>query len=296
MLAINVAVVVVQLVAGLAASSVGLVADAAHNLTDVAAIALSLFAIRLTRRPPNTSRSFGYHRSTVLAAQANAAVLLAVTAIIGYQAVLRLLHPRAVSGGVVVLVALGALVANGLAALLLVERGGHDLNMRSAVLHLSADAMASGGVAIAGAVMLAAGGLWWLDPAVSLAIAALIGVQSFALVKDAADVLLESTPSWLDLGALVSTMQAVAGVEEIHDVHAWSLSSEVCALSAHLVLVGHPSLEQAQAVSDTVKAVIAGPFAIAHATLELECETCVSGDAPPCAMDGLAGAGRPHRG
>jgi cobalt-zinc-cadmium efflux system protein len=184
------------------------------------------------------------------------------------------------------------LVANGFAALLLMERGGHDLNMRSSLLHMSADAMASGGVAVAGALMLLVGGWWWLDPAVSLAIAGLIGVQSFALVRDAAGVLLESTPSRLDLCALVSTIEAVAGVEEIHDVHAWSLSSEVCALSAHLVLVGHPSLEEAQAVSDAVKAAIAGPFGIAHATLELECETCVSGDSAACSMDGLAGARR----
>jgi cobalt-zinc-cadmium efflux system protein len=290
-LAINAAVVVGQAVAGLLASSVALVADAGHNLTDVAAIVLALMAIRLTRRPPDSNRSFGYHRSTVLAAQANAAFLFAVTAIVGYEAVQRLLHPHPVRGGLVVLVALGALVANAMAAGLLYERHGHDLNMRSSVLHMAADAGASAGVAIAGAVILLAGGLFWLDPLVSLAVAVLIGVQSFVLVRDAIDVLLESTPSGLDLEHLMAVVKAVPGVEEVHDVHAWSLSSEVYALSAHVVLLGHPTLEEAQLVSEAVKAAIAGPFGIAHATLDLECETCVSGNTPPCAMDNLTPAG-----
>jgi cobalt-zinc-cadmium efflux system protein len=294
-LAINMVVVGAQVTAGLAGSSVGLLADAAHNLTDVAAIGLSLFAIRLTRRPPDRSRSFGYHRSTVLAAQANAAVLLAVTAVIGYESVMRVLHPHPVRGGLVSAVAVGALLANAGAALVLLERGGHDLNMRSAVLHMGADAAASAGVAVAGAVIAVTGGLYWLDPVVSLGIAVLIGAQSFALVRDATEVLLESTPSGLDLGELVATVSAVAGVEEVHDIHAWSLSSELYALSAHLVLLGHPSLEEAQAVSDAVKAAIAGPYRIAHATLDLECETCVSGDSPPCAMDGLSSGAQLHR-
>jgi cobalt-zinc-cadmium efflux system protein len=289
-LIVNVAIVGGQVVAGIVASSVGLMADAAHNLTDVAALLLAFFAIRLTRRPPNSSRSFGYHRSTVLAAQANAAFLFAVTAIIGYEAVLRLLHPHPVRGGLVAAVALGALVANALAASLLYERRGHDLNMRSAVLHLAADAGASAGVCVAG-LLIWAGGPSWLDPAVSLAIALLIGLQSFLLVRDTIDVLLESTPRGLDMDGLMGIMTAVRGVEDIHDVHAWSLSSEVYALSAHVVLLGHPTLEEAQRVSDAVKAAIALRFGIAHATLDLECETCVSGDTPPCAMDSLTPAG-----
>ncbi len=277
-----------QVVAGLLASSVGLIADAAHNLTDVAAILLAYFALRLTRRPPNSNRSFGYHRSTVLAAQANAAFLIAVSAIIGYEAVLRLLHPHPVKGGVVAAVAVGALAANGLAAWLVFERRSRDHNMRAVALHMTADAAASAGVAGAGIVILLTGGLSWLDPAVSLAIAVLIGVQSSKLVRDTTDVLLESTPSGLDMDDLKEVMSAVPGVEDVHDVHAWSLSSDVYALSAHVVLLGHPTLEEAQLVSVSVKAAIAGRFGIAHATIDLECETCISGDTPPCAMDNLA--------
>ena len=290
-LAINLVVVLGQVVGGVLASSVGLLADAAHNLTDVAAIGLALIAIRLTRRPPDRSRSFGYHRSTVLAAQANAAFLFAATAIIGYEAVVRLLHPHAVRGGIVVVVAVGALVANASAAVLLFERHGRDLNMRAALWHMAADAAASAGVAVAGTVILVTGGLSWLDAVVSLAIAVLIGVQSFRLVRDAVDVLLESTPSGLPLDELVAAMLAVPGVEDVHDVHAWSLSSEVYALSAHVVLLGHPTLEQAQLVSEVMKAKMASTYGISHATLDLECETCISGNTPPCAMDNLVPTG-----
>ena len=288
-LAINVAVVAVQVVAGLAASSVGLLADAAHNLTDVAAIGLAAWAVRLTRRPPNRARTFGYHRSTVLAAQANAAVLFAVTALIGYEAIRRLVHPHPVHGATVAIVAAAVVVANAVAAGIVFERHGRDLNVRSLVLHLAADAIASGGVAVAGLAIFLAGGLYWLDPLVSLVIAVLIAVQSCLLVRDSVDVLLESTPSGLHVDELAAAMRAVAGVEDVHDIHAWALSSEVSALSAHVVLLGHPTLEEAQAVSEAIKAGLAGAFGIAHATLDLECETCCEGP-PRCAMDDLSAA------
>jgi cobalt-zinc-cadmium efflux system protein len=292
-LAINLLVVVGQAVAGVSAHSLGLLADAGHNLTDVAALLIALVAVRLARRRPTAARSYGYHRSTVLAAQANAAGLLVATAVISIEAIRRLLHPSPVRGGLVLLVALGALVFNGFAALLLVERDRHDLNMRAALLHMVADAGSSAGVAVAGAVMLLTGGTSWLDPAVALAVAAVIAVQAVLLVREANVVLLESTPTGVDPVELRGAMAAVQGVEEVHDLHAWSLSSEVRALSAHVVLTGHPTLEQAQAVGEQVKAAIAR-FGILHATLELECEACVSGDEPPCSIDttdgSLAGA------
>jgi cobalt-zinc-cadmium efflux system protein len=287
-LAINLLLVAGQAIAGLAAHSLGLLADAGHNLTDVGALLVSLVAVRLALRRPTASRSYGYHRSTVLAAQANAAGLLLVTALISVEAIRRLAHPAAVKGGLVVAVALIAVLFNGLAALLLVERDGHDLNMRAALLHMLADAGTSAGVAVAGLVILLTGGMAWLDAAVSLVVAAVIAVQALMLVREANAVLLESTPAGLELDRLVAAMKAVGGVEEVHDVHAWSLSSEVTALSAHVVLTGHPSLEEAQALGEQVKSAVAG-FGIAHITLELECETCVTGDAPPCSMDSSAG-------
>jgi cobalt-zinc-cadmium efflux system protein len=294
-LVINLVVVLVQVTGGLVGHSLGLLADAGHNLTDVAAVALSLVAVRLTRRPPTVARSFGYHRSSVLAALANAGLIIAMAMLIAFEALRRLTHPHPVTGGLVVAVALGALIANAAAAALLLESGGHDLNMRSALLHMTGDALASGGVAAAGAVIAITRGWYWLDPLVSVGVAVLIAVQAIRLVWDAAEVLLESTPSGLDMAGLTAAMSCVTAVEDVHDVHAWSLSSEVRALSAHVVLAGHPTLEEAQMVGEAVKAAIARPFGIAHATLELECETCVEGDADPCTIEELSPTGRPHR-
>jgi cobalt-zinc-cadmium efflux system protein len=283
-LGLNVGLVAAQGVLGLVAHSLGLLADAGHNLSDVAAVLVSLVAVRWARRAPTAERSYGYHRGTILAAVANATTILAVTAFIVYEGLQRLSHPEPVRGGVVVAVALAAFAINAGAALVLRERGS-DLNMRSALLHMAGDAIASLGVAMAGLVILLTGRFLWLDPMVSMAIGGLIAVEALWLVRQAAEVLLESTPRDVDLHDLTATMCAVEGVESIHDLHVWSLSSEVRALSAHVVLAGHPSLEEAQVVGERIKKTVGSPFAIAHSTLELECEPCADGEHGPCGMD-----------
>jgi cobalt-zinc-cadmium efflux system protein len=284
-LVLNLAIVIVQVIAGFAAGSLGLLADAGHNVADLVAVVFALIAVRLVRRPPTPARSFGMHRSTILAAQANAAGLLVATALIVYEAVGRLLHPHTVESGVVVVVALFALLGNGFSAWIVRERHGHDLNMRAVMAHFVADALGSAGVAVAGAVMLITGDTAWLDPAVSLIISALIAWQAWQLLRATADVLLESTPEGLDVDELAAAIAAVAGVDSVHDLHVWSLSSDVRALSAHIVVSGHPTLEEAQAVGVAVKDHIGPRFAIAHATIELECEHCADDrDADACAM------------
>ena len=310
-LGLNLTIVVAQVVVGIVAASLGLLADAAHNLTDVAAIVASLIAVRLARRSANASRSFGYHRGTILAAQANAASILVVCVLVGFEAVRRFNDPHAVQGGLVLVVALVAAAANFGAAAVLggdgaahahghdghghglghdghdghdhgpddgPDDGGdaHDLNMRSALLHMISDGAVSVGVALAGLVILLTGGWYWLDPAVSLVISVVIGVQGWRLLRSTADVLLESTPAGLDVDLLSAAIVAVDGVESVHDLHVWTLSSDVRALSAHVVLDAQASLAQAQVVSTEVKAAIGGRFRISHATLELECEACGS--------------------
>lgn len=140
-------------------------------------------------------------------------------------------------------------------------------------------------MAVAGVVILVTGRFLWLDAAMSMAIGVLIAVEAYQLVRQAAEVLLESTPRDVDLGHLTAAMRTVEGVETVHDLHVWSLSSEVRALSADLVLSGHPSLEEAQVVGDRVKSAVASPFSIAHSTLELECEPCADAADGPCGMD-----------
>jgi cobalt-zinc-cadmium efflux system protein len=303
-LCLNLALVAGQLIFGVAAHSLGLISDAGHNLADVAAVLTSLVAVRYARRAATAARSFGYHRGTILAALVNAGGILAVTLLIVYGAVDRLVHPVHVRAGVMVVVAVAACLINTAAALVLYERDTLDLNMRAALLHMGGDALASLGVAAAGLVILATGRFYWLDPAVSLGIAALIAAEAYRLVRQAVDVLLESTPADLDLQRVSAAMTSVDGVDAVHDLHVWSLSSEVRALSAHLVLSGHPTLEEAQVVGEHVKARVGGPFAIAHTTLELECEPCPDGTEDRCTMDAVTTAGRavggdrahPHRG
>lgn len=293
-LALNLVLVAAQVVFGLAGHSLGLLADAGHNLSDVAAVAVSLVAVQWARRAPTAERSYGYHRGTILAALANAATILTVTALIVYEGVRRLAHPQPVEGGLVLAVALAAFCVNAVAALLLRE-GGADLNMRSALLHMAGDALASLGVAAAGLVILLTGRMLWLDPLVSIAIGVLIAVEGVQLVRQAADVLLESTPGDVDLARLTAAMNDVEGVENVHDLHVWSLSSDVRALSAHLVLAGHPSLEEAQVVGERVKDAVGEPFSIAHSTLELECEPCTDGACGPCGIDAALATDPPEK-
>lgn len=283
-LGLNLALAVGQVAFGLVAHSLGLLADAGHNLSDVAAVVVSLVAVRWARRAPTAERSYGYHRGTILAALVNAATILAVTGVILYEGLRRLGDPQPIEAGIVVGVALAAFAANAGAAVVLREKGS-DLNMRSALLHMAGDAIASLGVAMAGLVILVTGRFLWLDPVMSMGIGVLIAVEAFQLVRQAAEVLLESTPRDVDLDRLTATISTVAGVETVHDLHVWSLSSEVRALSAHLVLAGHPSLEEAQVVGERVKSAVAAPFSIAHSTLELECEPCAEPDEARCGMD-----------
>ena len=290
-LGLNVVIVVVQVVFGIIAHSLGLLADAGHNITDAAAVILSLLAVRWARKKPTGQRSFGHHRATILAAQANAAMILAATALITYEAVRRLIYPDKVRGGIVVVVALLAAAVNLTAAVALREKDdghghGPDLNMRSAFLHMAGDAAASLGVALAGLIMLVTKGNYWLDPAVSILVGMVLAYHAWKLLKSTNEVLLESTPNGLDISELTAAMDGVDGVEHVHDLHVWSLSSDIRALSAHVVLDGHPTLEEAQVVATAIKRLIGPRFSIAHATLELECESCLD-QGPWCAIDDL---------
>lgn len=272
-LVLNLGIVVLQAVFGVVAHSLGLLADAGHNLTDVAAVALSLYAVHLTRRPPDDRRSFGYHRSTILAAQANAAAILVVTALLTYEGIRRLVHPSHVDAGIVIVVAAAGAVINLLAAAAL-HGDAHDLNMRSALLHMLSDAATSVGVVISGIVIAATGGWERLDPAVSIGIGLVIGWRAVQLLKATTVVLLEATPAGLSPTDVSLAITAVAGVESVHDLHTWSLNSELQALSAHLVLAGNPTLDTAQAICRDVRETVRREFGVDHATLQAEVRHC----------------------
>jgi cobalt-zinc-cadmium efflux system protein len=291
-LSLNAGLVAGELVAAFVARSAGLVSDAGHNLADVAAIVLALSALRWAARPRSDARSYGNHRGTILAALANAALLAVVTFAVAALGVARLLHPARVDGPVVAGVAAAALVLNGVAVAVLRERG-RDLNVRSVAAHLAADVASAAVVLVAGLVVSLAGqGAARADPAASLLVAVLVLVQAVRILRDTGAVLLESTPADIDLGALRAAVTAVPGVDEMHDLHVWSLSSEYRALSAHLVLSGHPSLEEAQAIGGRVRERVSSRFHVAHTTFEMECERCDEQTPDPCATDDVRAEGR----
>jgi cobalt-zinc-cadmium efflux system protein len=206
----------------------------------------------------------------------NASAILIIAAFIAYEAITRLAHPESVDGGIVLVVALAAALLNTFAAVVLYERRV-DLNMRAALLHMAGDAAASLGVAAAGLVILVTGEFEWLDPVVSIGISILIAIEAWHLVRAAIDVLLESAPRDIDLLALRAAVTQVDDVVDVHDLHVWSLSSGIRALSAHMVVDGQPSLEQAETVAVQVKEILGARFDIAHATLEIETVTGAAG-------------------
>jgi cobalt-zinc-cadmium efflux system protein len=277
----NVALVAAQVAFGIAAHSVGLLADAAHNLVDVAAVGIALGAVVVTRRAPTGARSFGWLRGSVLAAQANAAAVVALSVLVFVAAFQRLRSPRPVDGAVVLAVAGVAFVVNAVSAWLL--RHDDDLATRSAWLHLAGDAAASLVVAVAGGVIAVTGRFDALDPLASSVVATLVLVCGVRLLRQANGVLLEGTPRDLSADAVAATMAAVPGVESVHDLHVWTLDGVRHALSVHVVVTGHPTLEQAQVIGTDVKRAVSAPYGIAHATVELECEGCAD-DGAWCAF------------
>jgi cobalt-zinc-cadmium efflux system protein len=226
---------VAELVGGLLSNSLALLADAGHMLTDVAALGLSVFAISLARRPPSRKRTYGYVRFEILAALVNGAALLGISGLILWEAWERLRQPAAIDGTIMLTVAGAGLLVNIVGATLLHSHAHDNLNVRGAYLHVIGDLLGSVGALMAGVIILTTG--WTpIDPIASVAIALLILFSAWHLVREAADVLLESAPSHVDMQAILDDLGNIGGLEEVHDVHVWTLTSGFIALSAHGVI------------------------------------------------------------
>ena len=243
-----------------------MLADAAHMATDAAALALALFAMRIARRAPTAAKSFGHRRAEILAALANGVVLGAVSVQVVVEAVGRIGSPADVDGGVLLGVATAGLAANVAAALVLARGRAHGLNMRGAFLHVVGDALGSVGAIAAGAAVVAFG--WhWADPAVAVAIALLIGVSAWRLVRESLDILMEGTPAHVEIEALVTAIRGVPGVLDVHDLHVWTLTSGYHAASAH---VDVRSDADSHAVLHQLADLAERRFGISHTTFQLE--------------------------
>jgi cobalt-zinc-cadmium efflux system protein len=265
-LGISLVILVIEVVGGLAADSLALLADAGHVLTDVAAIGLALLAIWIGARPADPGRTFGYLRFEILAAAINAVLLFGVAAFILFEAWRRLADPPVVASGLMLLVAVLGLVANGVSLWILREAQANSLNMRGAYLEVMGDLAGSGAVIVA-AVVIAVTGWMGADALASAAIAVLILPRAWGLLREVVDVLLEATPKGIAMSDVRAHILDVAGVADVHDLHAWTITSGVNVVSAHVVL--HPGADPAD-VLDALCECLSGDFDIEHSTFQLE--------------------------
>jgi cobalt-zinc-cadmium efflux system protein len=263
---LNVAFVIVEVVFGFAANSVALLADAGHNLSDVLGLVVAWAGATMARRAPSPRFSFGLKKASILSALINALLLVAAVGAIGAEAIRRLFHPAATEGRTVVIVAAIGIVVNGATALLFARGRSHDINIRGAFLHMTTDAMVSAAVVFAGLLILWTGQRW-VDPVMSLAVALVILWGSFGLLKESMWMSLAGVPSGISLDEVEAELGALDGVEAVHDLHVWPLSTTETALTAHLVA---PGLGETDRLLQAARKMLHDRFHIEHCTLQIE--------------------------
>lgn len=274
-LVLNSLFTVVEFGFGIATGSLALIADASHNLTDTFTLMVSFTANRLARREANESKTFGYGRATILAALLNASVMLAVAAFIVFEAIQRLAHPQPIEGGIVAIVACVGIAVNGSIALVL-SKHRKDLNMRSAFIDMSFDALSSLGAVIAGLVILFTG-VNGIDSVVGLLIAGLLVYNTLKILKEATQILLEGTPKEIDISSVKQAIVDSDNVLKVDDVHIWAIRSGYNALSCHIV-IDEKNLPKSRVIVEAVKTTLRSGHDIQHATIEVELEDCTKHD------------------
>ncbi|HXN41667.1 MAG TPA: cation diffusion facilitator family transporter [Myxococcaceae bacterium] len=268
-LVLTAAIAVAEVVGGFMTNSLALISDAGHMLTDVSALGLSLVALWFAGKPANVKKTYGYYRLEILSALVNGMFLLAITAVILFESYQRFRNPEPIKLGPMIVVAAIGLLANLVALKVLHRR--ESLNVRGAFLHVFGDALSSVGVLAGAAVM------WWtgwfqIDPIISAAISVVIVIGAYRLVRDAIDVLLEAVPAHVDLDEVRQLMAQIPGVTAVHDLHVWTISSGIYALSAHLVVLD-PMVCNNDVILSSVKHELFDQFGIDHTTIQIESET-----------------------
>ena len=274
--ALNLALVILQVTFGIIGNSVALLADAGHNLGDVIGLLVAWGASALALRPPTARYTYGLRSTSILAALANAIILLLVTSGIAWEALQRFASPQPVAGKTVMAIAALGIIINGVTAWMFMSGRKDDLNIRGAFLHMATDAGISLGVLVTGFAILMTGWLW-LDPLVSLVISAIIIWGTWGLLRDSLNMALNAVPTGIDAAKVRARLEGLQGVVRIHDLHIWPMSTTETALTCHLVMpLGHPG---DGFISDAAKA-LAADFGINHATLQIE-----RGDGISCALE-----------
>jgi len=271
-LLITLAFVFVEAFAGYWANSLALLTDAAHNLTDVLALALSWYAIRLAARPANPDKTFGYHRVGIIVALFNSTTLVLIALGIFYEAYHRLIAPPQVEAEILTIVAAIAFLVNAGTAWLVKRGSENDLNLRSAFTHLAGDAISTFAAILAG-IGIALTGWVWLDPMVSIFIGLLILWNGWGIIRETMNILLEATPRGIDLEDILHDLLGVQGIRGVHDLHVWSITQNMRSLSAH-VATDDISISASIPIRDAINELLFHKYGIAHATLQFECVDC----------------------
>ncbi|MFJ7125309.1 cation diffusion facilitator family transporter [Streptomyces sp. NPDC098101] len=269
-LGITLSVMVIEIIGGVVADSLALIADAAHMATDAVGLAMALLAIHFANRPPSGNRTFGYARAEILAALANCLLLLGVGGYVLFEAIQRFMEPAETKGGLAIAFAVVGLVANVISLTLLMRGQKESLNVRGAYLEVLADALGSVTVIVAAGIILATG--WqYADPIASLVIGLMIVPRTVKLLRETLDVLLEAAPKGVDMAEVRAHILALPGVEDVHDLHAWTITSGMPVLSAHVVVdqgaldsVGHEKMLHA------LQGCLGSHFDVEHCTFQLE--------------------------
>jgi len=268
-LGIVIVMMVVEVVGGLLSNSLALLGDAGHMLVDALALTLSLIALSLARRPATATRTYGFHRAEIMAALINGAILAIVAAFIFYNAYQRFRNPPEIRSGLMLVVAALGLVAN-LAGILLLRRTRHvSLNIRAAFFHILGDTISSVGVIAAG-LIIALTGWTYADPIIAIVIGIIILTGAVQLLRESSDILLEAVPKHIEMDKVIQMIKNVEGVDGIHDLHIWTITSGIFAMSAH-VLVQDRMVSRTREILDTINQGMAESFNITHTTLQLEC-------------------------
>jgi cobalt-zinc-cadmium efflux system protein len=268
---VTLAYIALLVFAGIRAHSLALLSEAGHNLSDFFALLLSFFAVYLQARPPSSTKTYGYHRAGVLVALVNAVSLVVVSFFIFYEAFRRLQQPQQVRAGLMIAVAAAGVIMNGVIAVLL-YRCSRDVNIRSAFLHEIGDTVSTAAVIVGGWLIMTTG-QYWIDSALSMGIGALILWSGFGIIRETLNILLEGTPRGIQLERVEIALRAIAGVNDVHDLHVWSIGSETRALSCHIAIADIPPSVSERILRD-VKDRLHHEFRIDHTTIQFEHVEC----------------------
>jgi cobalt-zinc-cadmium efflux system protein len=260
---------------GLFTNSLALLSDAGHVLIDLLALSLAYLALRLSKKRSTNKYTFGYYRAEILTAIINGLVLMAITVYIFYQSYIRFLSPRAIKGPEMLIISVIGLLANLYVVIKIQSYEKDNLNIRAAYLHVLSDTLSSVGVVLASVLIIVTGN-YIFDPIISAMIGLFIVAGSFRLIKESAQILMEATPQNIDLNELSGDIQSITGVKEVHDLHVWSISSDVYALSSHILIDAENAKSMNKIISE-INELLKSKHNITHTVIQSECESCVEG-------------------